>query len=240
MPQRIRAFQLEFFGQLPPVAQSCAFWESDPHDRAEPGQLDNRDVKLAWLTATLQEWGTCGQVAIVDDELIGFAFYAPSSRVPGGTAPLSGPTAGETVLLLGTWVDPRWRGGGVAKQLIQATAKDLIERRAAGAIEVIAAAHAAPPDRASTDPVHDVRLAQDAVHRDCRLPVAFAEAVGFEMQRAHPTYPRLRMNLRRTLPWSRGLAARWRRLVVAVRPPQMAPRPRRSEAAETRTVELSR
>lgn len=219
MPRRTTGFQLDHLARLPLESRSCAFWESDPAERRAIHAQDAELLKHAWLARTLTNWGTCGQVAIVDGDVIGFTFYAPGALVPGGTAPLSGPTEDDVVLLLGTWVDPQWRGGGVAKSLIQATAKDLIQRHAADTLEVVATAGHTSGHR----------------HGECLLPAGFAGAVGFQMQRAHPTYPRLRMNLRRTLPWSEELAASWRRLVVAVRPPIVAPRPRRSEATETRS-----
>ncbi|CAM3193124.1 GNAT family N-acetyltransferase [Nocardioides dubius] len=219
MPRRTTAFHLDHLDRLPLESRRCTFWEFDPRARHVLGGDDAEALKRAWLSRTLTTWGTCGQVAIVDGELIGFTFYAPGDLVPGGTLPLSGPIDDGTVLLLGTWVDPRWRGGGVAKSLIQATAKDLIQRHAADALEVIATT--------GTTGGHG--------RCECLLPEAFASAVGFEMQRAHPTYPRLRMSLRRTLPWSEELAASWRRLVVAVRPPIVAPRPRRSETTEARS-----
>ena len=44
------------------------------------------DVELekeAWLSATLLEWGSCGQVAYVDGDPAGYVLFAPPTYFPG-------------------------------------------------------------------------------------------------------------------------------------------------------------
>ena len=39
--------------------------------------------KEAWVSTVLRDWGSCGQLALVDDEPVGYVIYAPSVYVPG-------------------------------------------------------------------------------------------------------------------------------------------------------------
>ena len=42
-----------------------------------------RAEKEAWVSEVLREWGSCGRVALVDDEAVGYLIYAPAAFVPG-------------------------------------------------------------------------------------------------------------------------------------------------------------
>ena len=39
--------------------------------------------KEAWVSTVLRDWGSCGRLALVDDEPVGYVIYAPSVYVPG-------------------------------------------------------------------------------------------------------------------------------------------------------------
>ena len=41
------------------------------------------DAKAAWLSSTLLDWGSCGQVVRVDGAVAGYALYAPPAYLPG-------------------------------------------------------------------------------------------------------------------------------------------------------------
>jgi ribosomal protein S18 acetylase RimI-like enzyme len=190
---------LDHLDALPAPCRQCLFWECDAvrRDRVEEPVLE----KQAWVSEVLREWGSCGRVALVDDELVGYVLYAPGGFVPGAAAFPTSPVSPDAVLMTSAWVAPQARGGGVGRMLVRAMARDLVDR--------------------------DVR-AVEAFGRSsgtaqCTVPVDFLARVGFRTQRAHPLTPRLRMDLRTTLPWRSEVEAALERLVGAVRP-QTAPR----------------
>lgn len=190
---------LDHLDALPAPCRSCLFWECDAvrRDRVEEPVLE----KQAWVSEVLREWGSCGRVAVVDDELVGYVLYAPGGFVPGAAGFPTSPVSPDAVLMTTAWVAPHARGGGVGRMLVRAMARDLVDR--------------------------DVR-AVEAFGRAggtarCTVPVDFLARVGFRTHRAHPLTPRLRMDLRTTLPWRSEVEAALERLVGAVRP-QTAPR----------------
>jgi GNAT superfamily N-acetyltransferase len=190
---------LDHLDALPAPCRSCLFWECDAvrRDRVEEPALE----KQAWVSEVLREWGSCGRVVRVDDELIGYVLYAPGGFVPGAAGFPTAPVSPDAVLMTSAWVAPHARGGGVGRMLVRAMARDLVDR--------------------------DVRAVEafgrSAGTARCTVPVDFLARVGFRTQRAHPLTPRLRMDLRTTLPWRSEVEAALERLVGAVRP-QTAPR----------------
>ena len=102
------------------------------------------------------------------------------------------------MLLTTAYVDPAQRGGGVGRMLVRAMARDLVER-GIRAVEAFG-------DRAA---------GRRAAAR-CR-PTSSA-GVGFRTQRAHPTTPRMRMDLRTARQLEDEVEAALERLVGVVRP----------------------
>src|SRR3546814_16161531 len=73
----------DLLDSLPPTCRACLFWELDPVRR---GRLDEDECgaqKRDWLSEVLREWGSCGQVAMVDDEPPRYPRSAPSGFLPG-------------------------------------------------------------------------------------------------------------------------------------------------------------
>lgn len=190
---------LDNLDALPTSCRSCLFWECDAvrRERHDEPALE----KQAWVSEVLREWGSCGRVAVVDDERVGFVLYAPAGFVPGAAGFPTAPVSSDAVLLTTAWVDPRARGGGVGRMLVRAMARDLVDRQVR-AVEAFGRSSGTTP---------------------CTVPADFLARVGFRTQRAHPLTPRLRMDLRTTLPWRSEVEAALERLVGAVRP-QTAPR----------------
>jgi GNAT superfamily N-acetyltransferase len=190
---------LDHLDALPAPCRSCLFWECDAvrRDRVEEPVLE----KQAWVSEVLREWGSCGRVALVDDQLVGYVLYAPGGFVPGAAGFPTAPVSPDAVLMTAAWVAPQARGGGVGRMLVRAMARDLVDRDVR-AVEAFGRA---------------------AGTARCTVPVDFLARVGFRTQRAHPLTPRLRMDLRTTLPWRSEVEAALERLVGAVRP-QTAPR----------------
>ena len=196
MSRKIVRLTLDHLDALPDPCRSCLFWELDPVRRARVE--DPRGEKDAWLSTVLREWGSCGRVALVDGEPVGYLIYAPEAFVPGAASFPTAPVSPDAVLMTTAYVAPRHAGGGLGRMLVQGMARDLIERGGFKAVEAFG----------------DTRGAGR-----CVVPVDFLGGVGFKTQRAHARHPRMRMELRSTLTWKDEVEAALERLLGVVRPP---------------------
>lgn len=209
---------LDRLGELTAPCRSCLFWELDPVRRSRMPHAEAANAKEAWLSEVLREWGSCGRVAVVDDRAVGVIVYVPAAFAPGAESFPTAPVSADAVLLTTVWVDPAYAGGGLGRMLVQAMAADLIRRGGVRAVEAFGSVGAAGPVLHSV--LHGAR---------CASPADFLAHVGFKTHRAHPTAPRLRMELRSTVTWRDEVEAALERLLGAVRPshhPQPRPVPR--------------
>lgn len=201
--RKIVRLTLDHLADLPGPCRDCLFWEMDPVRRDLVGSGEESAEKEAWVSQVLREWGSCGRVALVDGVPVGHAIYAPAAMVPGAAGFPSAPVSPDAVLLTTVYVAPEARGGGIGRMLVQGVAKDLIQRTTIRAVEAFG-------DRAGRP--------------GCVLPADFLGSVGFKTQRAHPTTPRMRMELRSALTWREEVEQALERLVGVVRPaPAPAP-----------------
>lgn len=208
MSRRIARLTLDHLAALPGPCRSCLFWELDPVRR---GRLQHdagarADEKDAWLSEVLREWGSCGRVALVDDEPVGYLVYAPAAYVPGAAAFPTAPVSPDAVLMTTAYVDPAHAGGGLGRMLVQGMARDLIRRGGIRAVEAFGDARGG---------------------RSCVVAADFLGGVGFKTHRPHPTTPRMRMELRSALTWRDEVEAAVERLLGAVRPAPKTPNPAR-------------
>jgi len=190
---------VDHLADLPLPCRECLFWELDPVRRNRLSAEERAAEKEAWVSTVLREWGGCGQVALVDDHVVGFAMYAPPAFVPGASTLPTAPVSPDAVQLTTVYVDPGHAGGGLGRMLVQGMARDLVQRGAAGAVEAIGENRDRPPGH-------------------CVVPAGFLSAVGFKTQRAHPTNPRMRMELKSALTWKDEVEQALERLLGAVRP----------------------
>jgi GNAT superfamily N-acetyltransferase len=170
-------------------------------------------AKAGWLSATLLEWGCCGQVLFVGDAVAGFALYAPASYLPGAAAYATSPVSADAVLLGTVRVLPEHAGSGLGRVLVQAVAKDLMRRRV-HAVEAFG----------STGQVGSA---------GCLLPADFLRSVGFATVRPHPRTPRLRLDLRSIASWREDVEGALERLLGVLGRPEGALRPVRPLPAPT-------
>ncbi len=198
MVRRVVDLTAERFAGLPDELTEIGSWQSDPLARGRLTHREMFDVKHRWVWTALEQWGTCGQLVEVDGEPVGMVLYAPPALVPGAEQHPTSPVSPDAVLLVEVAVLEEHRGGGLGKLLVQVTARELLRRKAATAIEAFADA--------------------GNVGRQGLPPEAFLDAIGFVTQRSHPLTPRMRMDLRGTLSWLPDLEGAWVRLVDAVRP----------------------
>lgn len=204
MGRRSSKLTLDLLEELPGHSAECVFWQLDPVRRARVAGHEHDELR-AWTSTVLREWGACGRVLHVDDEYAGHVLWAPSYFAPGASGFATAPPSSDAVLMLTAHVDPRWRGTGLGRVLVQQMAKDLIRRGDVRAVEAFGA------DPAATGP-------------DCVLPVGYLLAVGFASHREHPRHPRMRMELRSAISWRDEVEAALERL-LPTRGLRPAPRP---------------
>jgi len=204
MSRRISRLTLDRFAELDAPCRTCLFWELDPVRRArvEPGE--EAGEKEAWLSEVLREWGSCGRMAMVDDVPVGYLIYAPAAFVPGAGAFPTAPVSPDAVLLTTAWVHPSHRGGGLGRMLVQGMARDLIERGGVKAVEAFGA--------------QGKYIDMSIKKHQCAAPARFLARVGFKTHRAHPTAPRLRMELKSAVSWRDEVEVALERLIGVVRP----------------------
>lgn len=205
---------------LPQPCQACVFWEVDSVRRgrlaaADPSGAESAAEKEAWVSTVLRDWGSCGRIAMAEDEPIGYILWAPPAYVPGAEAFPTAPVSTDAVVMTTAYVDPAWRHAGIGRLLIQGMARDLIKRGGIRAVECFA----------------DARTNSAGGH--CLVPQGFCEHVGFKTQRAHGTSPRMRMELRSALTWRDEVEQALERLLGAVRP---VVQPKASPPAAQRTI----
>jgi len=209
MGRRLAALTLDTLPDLPDPCRRCVAWELDPVAARRAREAgDTAFEKEAWVSATLLEWGSCGRIAYVDDDPAGFVSYAPPSLVPRSMSFPTSPVSADAVLLMAVRVLPQHTGGGLARLLIQAAAKDLTRRgvRAVEAFGLAASAGAALPG----EPGHN-----------CLVPADLLLAVGFKTVRPHHRYPRLRLELKTALSWREDVEQALERILGTVRQPAL-------------------
>lgn len=204
MTRSVDRLTLDNLAQLPGHCPACVFWELDPVRRQQVrGQ--EAEEKAAWLSTVLREWGSVGRVVSVDDVPVGYLLWAPAQFLPGGDCFSTAPVSPDAVLLGGCYVDPAYRGRGLARVLVQSMAKDLVNRGGIAAVETFGALR--PREQ------------------ECVAPVDFFLAVGFKTHRPHPRYPRMRMDLRSAVTWREEFGTAAERLLGAVTRPVRPPVP---------------
>lgn len=200
---------LDLLDALDAPCRTCLFWEREPVHRQRLDADERAQEKEAWVSEVLREWGSCGRVALVDGQPVGYLVYAPASYVPGAGAFPTAPVSADAVLLTTAWVRPDHARSGIGRLLVQAMARDLVGRDGIRAVEAFARTGRPGPGRIP----------------DCVVPAEFLARVGFKTQRAHPRTPRMRMEMRSLVTWRGEVEAAWERLVGVVRRPKHAPTP---------------
>ncbi|HYU58218.1 MAG TPA: GNAT family N-acetyltransferase [Actinomycetota bacterium] len=181
MGRRILDVTLDDVVRIPPDCLQSCYWEL-AQDVDGP---DARFHKEEWFSMTLLEWGRCGKLAVDGDRSEGFAQYAPPSLFPRlGSFP-SAVVSPDAVYLSYCYVIAERRREGLGTHLVQAVARDLVDRR--------------------------YRALEALGDRDWVggfiLPAPFLGANGFGVVRDDPRFPLMRLDLRATLDPRRERAA---------------------------------
>lgn len=194
--RELRPLTVDRVADLAGDSALCTFWQTVPRNGAIV-RRDPLDVLAEWVRDVTAEWGPPGRIAYVDGRPVGHVLLAPARYVPRLAAFPTGPSDPSTLVLLTVRVNADQQGRGLRKALIHAAVKDALRHRVRS-IDVIGAR-----------PV--------AVRRHpCVLEAAFLEKVGFRIARDHPTYPRLRLDLRTVVTVREEAAAAVRRLLAKV------------------------
>lgn len=195
----------------------CLYWQLDPVRRARLSHAEAVEQKRDWVSSVLLDWGACGYVLLDDEQVVAHTLYVPPAFAPGSASLPTAPVTPDAIQLLTVRVVPAYRGGGLGRLLVRAAAKDLVERECV-ALEAFGSSKPASW-RAETRV-----LAPRDPDVGCVLPTGFLSAVGFRTQRAHPAYPRMRMELKSTLSWKDEVEQAIGALLGVVRPAK-APKP---------------
>jgi GNAT superfamily N-acetyltransferase len=194
--RRVCGVTLDNLDHLPQRCRRCVFWELAPHVREQAEEFGETELeKEAWVSSVLLEWGSCGRIIYVDGVPAGYAMYAPPAAVPRSTAFPTAPVSADAVLLTALRVVPEFEHGGLGRVLVQNVAKDLT-RRGVKAVEAFG----------------DLEGAAES----CVIPAGFLQQVGFKTVRAHPKWPRMRLELRTAISWKEDVEAALERLLSSV------------------------
>ncbi|WP_165984641.1 GNAT family N-acetyltransferase [Streptomyces sp. YIM 98790] len=198
MGRQLVPLTLDNLGDLPDRCRACVFWELDPVSAASAERAGHTALeKEAWISAVLLEWGSCGRIIYVDRIPVGYALYAPPAYVPRSSTFPTSPVSPDAVQLMTAWIVPGFQNQGIGRALVQGVAKDLLSR-GFRAIEAFG----------------DARWKEPA----CLLPAEYLQAVGFEVVRPHPAFPRMRLSLKSTLSWRADVELALDRLLGAAQP----------------------
>lgn len=204
MSRKTARLTVDHLAELAEPVRSCLFWELGPVDRSRLDEQERIAEKESWLSSTLRDWGSCGRVVRIDGRTVGHILYAPAARLPGAATLPTAPGSPDAIIAATAWIDPALRRGGLGRLLVQAMAADLVER-----------------GHTAIEAYGDTR----GRTQGCVLPAEFLGSVGFKTQRAHPTTPRMRMELRTALSWKDEVELALEKVWGVVRPTQKATRP---------------
>jgi GNAT superfamily N-acetyltransferase len=213
---------LDNLGDLPPRCRNCVFWELDPvaGERARDSG-DSGLEKEAWVSDTLLEWGSCGQLAYVDGVAAGFVLYAPPAYVPRSVAFPTSPVSSDAVLLMTARLMPEFTGAGLGRMLVQGVARDAA-RRGVKAIEAFGYAAPRAADDEPTEWAAPRQQPSEQPHVGCVLPADYLLAVGFKTVRPHPRTPRLRLDIKTTVSWKEDVEYALERLLSSMQAPVLS------------------
>jgi GNAT superfamily N-acetyltransferase len=205
--RRLVNVTLDNLEDLPTRCRECVYWELDPVACERAAETGGAALeKEAWVSDTLLEWGSCGQLIYVDGAPAGYVLYAPAAYVPRSVAFPTSPVSPDAVLLMTARIVPEFRGGGLGRILVQGMARDIV-RRGVRAIEAFGRTGAGQPEGG------------DAVDHRCLLPADYLRAVGFKTVRPHPRTPRLRLDVKSTVTWKEDMESAIERLLSSLQAP---------------------
>lgn len=210
MSRRLVNITLDNLSDLPAKCRSCVYWELDPVAGERAQECGAAELeKEAWVSDTLLEWGSCGQLIYVDGAPAGYVLYAPAAYVPRAVAFPTSPVSADAVLLMTGRIVADFAGGGLGRMLVQGVARDVV-RRGIRAIE----AFGRLGEHGDQDPY--------ASKLGCLLPAEYLLAVGFKTVRPHPRTPRLRLDVKTTATWKEDVEYALDKILASMQSPVLS------------------
>lgn len=227
MARRLVNITLDNLSDLPPRCRECVYWELDPVAGARACEMGDAALeKEAWVSDTLLEWGSCGQLIYVDSVPAGYVLYAPPAYVPRSVAFPTSPVSPDAVLLMTGRIVPDFVGGGLGRMLIQGVARDVVRRgiRAIEAFGRLDGARTGVAGRAPAPVTTEAPRPSDTAlpEHGCLLPAEYLLAVGFKTVRPHPRTPRLRLDVKTTATWKEDVEYAIDRLLASMQTPALS------------------
>ena len=207
-------------GDLVGSCAPCTFWQTVPHNGhgAPRDVAAHLDSLAAWVEEVTTDWGPPGRIAYADGRPVGHVVLAPARFVPRLAAFPTAPGDPATVMLVTAVTAPEANGDrrGLFKVLLQTAGKDALKRHVR-ALDVIA-----------------TRSCAVAPHA-CVQQIEPLEKFGFRVEREHPAYPRLRIDLRTAVTLRDEAAAYFARALARIPGAHPAPEvhPRGSGSARS-------
>ncbi len=166
----------------------CVYWESSDPLEVRCGSACDPDRQREWFACVHEEWGECGRAVTEDDEVIGFIKYAPASYFPQASWYLVKVPDPAAPLIACMHIREEARRRGLGRVLLQAALRDLHARR----------------ERT----VYSYALASKAdMNTVPMVGMDFLLRNGFNIEKPHPAYPLLRLDLRSLAAWTENLEA---------------------------------
>lgn len=215
MPAHVTSLTLDGLDQLSTHARRCIFWEMDPVAvHGSHGFCDQEFEKEAWLSMVMLEWGSCGQVAVLDGKPMGSALYAPPRSVPRASLLPTAPVSADAVLLTTVRLEPAGKELDLGATLVRAVVADLV-RRGVRALEAFGISNVG--DRTTGERmrpgVATATAARECSPEECMIRTEFLEDCGFEVVAPHHRFPRMRLEIDRDHGWKEDVEAALERLL---------------------------
>lgn len=205
MTRRLRPLTADFMPGLDRACDSCVFWETREPLEARCGAACDEEQLRAWFSTVHQEWGECGRVALEDKMPFGFIKYAPARYFPQARWLAVGAPDGSEPLITCLHVLEDARCHGLDRVLLQAALRDLHGR---GARSVYAYGFTSGDFPDAPMPELEFLLGQ-----------------GFTIERPHPAFPLLRLDMRTLAAWTENLEAALESLLLPLGRARRMPTP---------------
>lgn len=161
----------DYFPERPGSCRTCLYWENPGAQLGGPAP-DESAERRAWFEQVTKEFGPCGKLAFVDDDLAGWARYAPAIYFEGAFDFHHYPVTPypDIAFLACLAVSPTHRRQGIGSALLEAVMADLKQRRHVGLETIVQRGSASHPSG----------------------PFEFYRRHGFYIRRDDPQFPLLR------------------------------------------------
>jgi hypothetical protein len=213
-------------GDLVGSCAPCTFWQTLPHNghTGHNGSADahaDLDLLAHWVGQVTDDWGPPGRIAYADGRPVGHVVLAPTRLVPRLAAFATAPSDPAAVMLVTAVTAPEANGDGrgLLKLLLQTAAKDALKGHVRS-LDVIASRPSAVAPHA------------------CVLEAGPLEKFGFRVERDHPAYPRLRIDLRAAVTLRDEAAAYVARALARIPGVQPAPEAHPRGSGSARAVDV--